>query len=48
MKTSETPMAKKDRKWFEYAKFAIFWGPLAVLGFGGAILLLLYLLRFVL
>jgi hypothetical protein len=44
---SETPLARKDQKWLDYAKFVIFWGPVAVLGFGGAVLVLIYLSRFV-
>ena len=46
--TDKAPLAKKDQKWLDYAKFVIFWGPVAVLGFGGAVLILLYLSRFVL
>lgn len=46
-KSEIPPLARKDQKWLDYAKFAIFWGPIALLGFGGAILVLIYVSRFV-
>ena len=46
--TDKAPLAKKDQKWLDYAKFVIVWAPFAVLGFGGAVVLVLWFARWLL
>lgn len=42
------PLAKKDQKWVDYAKFIVVWAPLGILGFGGAIVLVIWFGRWLL